>query len=84
MPLYLVQDADRPLWVVAESWQAALKQWQKQIAVENATPDNLLEAADNDPQGILRICDNDELLIYGILQQELPSDLPPTKEEKTK
>jgi hypothetical protein len=35
MPLFQVQDSDRPLWVVARDWHHAVQQWKDQIAIEN-------------------------------------------------
>ena len=64
MPLYHVQDSDRPCWVVAASWNDALAQWRTLIAKENDDSD------DADPQGIAYVCDNDELIIYGVLQSD--------------
>lgn len=59
MPLYHVQDPDRPLWVVAKNYQDAIDKWKRVIAVEN---DDDLDAVD-DPQGIAHICDDNELII---------------------
>jgi hypothetical protein len=56
MPLYQVQDSDRPLWVVAKDWQDALAQWKAVIAAEN-------DGDDAEPQGIQHVCDNDELVM---------------------
>jgi len=60
MPLFHVQDSDRPLFVVAKDWHDAYEQWREQIIHEN-------DGDVSDPQGIQHICDNDELLIYGVL-----------------
>lgn len=48
MNLYEVQDDDRPFYVVALSWQDALKKWQEKIIEEN--PDEDWEGDDPDPQ----------------------------------
>jgi hypothetical protein len=66
MPLYQIQDGDRPCWVVATTWDDALTQWRAVIAREN---DDMDEA---EPEGIARICDDDELIIHGELQSEVP------------
>jgi hypothetical protein len=60
MPLFHVQDSDRPLWVVAKDWSDAIQQWKQQIAHEN-------DGDISEPQGVQYVCDNDDLLIYGVL-----------------
>lgn len=64
MKLFLIQDADRPVYVVATDWTSALKRWKKRMAQENG--DLVFDVAE--PQGIQMICQNDhadypELLI---------------------
>lgn len=59
MPLYLVQDSDRPLYIVARSWSNALEQWTAVIAKENEGD------RDFQPDGISRIAGDDELVIGG-------------------
>ena len=61
MPLFNIQDSDRPLWVVAKDWGDALEQWREQIIHEN-------DGDVSDPQGIQYVCDDDDLLIHGELQ----------------
>ncbi len=63
MPLFQVQDSARPLWVVAKDWHHALQQWKDQIAIEN-------DGDSGDPNGIMHVCDGDDLLVYGVLQDD--------------
>ena len=60
--LYHVQDHDRPMWVVAESYQDAVDRWKEKIAEEN--PEDCPTKDDvEDPQGVQFVCDDDELLL---------------------
>ena len=61
MPLFHVQDSDRPMWIVATDWHDAIKQWQSQIATEN-------NGDVGDPLGVHHVCDNDELIVKGVYQ----------------
>ncbi|KKM78195.1 hypothetical protein LCGC14_1362420 [marine sediment metagenome] len=56
--LYLVQDPDRPLYVLASSWTIALRKWKGVIALENDIPVSDVE----EPQGIQLICENNDLV----------------------
>lgn len=53
--LYHIQDSDRPMWVIAANWQDALEKWKTKIREEN-------EGECDEPEGIQRICDEDDLL----------------------
>ena len=33
--LFHIQDPDRPMWVVAVDWSAALEAWRRQVASED-------------------------------------------------
>lgn len=56
--LFQIQDSDRPMWVIAESWNDALVKWKALIAVENdMSVDEVTE-----PNGIMLVCESDELL----------------------
>ena len=58
MKLYNVQDGDRPMWVLANSFGDALTRWKYHIAKENE-----MDFKDvDDPQGVHFVCDDDELL----------------------
>jgi hypothetical protein len=61
MPLFNIQDSDRPLWVVAKDFHDAFEQWREQVIHEN-------EGEVLDPQGIQYVCDDDDLLIDGVLR----------------
>ena len=61
MPLFLVQDTDRPMWVFAGDYGHACVKWKKRMAVENEM-DNWEDV--EEPQGINFICDDDEVLFY--------------------
>ena len=62
MPLFLIQDDDRPMYVVDKGWKAALESWRKFIAMENEIHINEVE----DPLGIQLVCKNDDLLIGSV------------------
>jgi hypothetical protein len=57
MPLYHVQDKDRPGYVVAATFHEALFKWGKAVAKENG---NVLS---DPPEGVSMICDDDELIV---------------------
>lgn len=61
MNLYYLQDSDRPLWVVAEDWTAALQKWRKLVKEEN--DDNDAPDVEYQPQGIQLVCETDDLLL---------------------
>jgi hypothetical protein len=76
--LYQIQDDDRPMWVVADSFEEALEDWRGLIKRENPCD---LPAADPNhdahcrgthkepqPQGVSFICEGNELLIDGTVQ----------------
>lgn len=71
MPLYHVQDSDRPLYVVAKDFGDAVKKWQHVIYNENGPFD---EGENNNPQGVYLICDDDELVIYEAIVGVWPSN----------
>ena len=55
----MVQDSDRPLYVVASDYQDALSRWGKLVAAENdCTPEDL-----EPPLGIQLIAGGDELIL---------------------
>ena len=58
MALYLVQDADRPMYVKADSMGEAVKRWQEVVAIENEMAFNEVE----EPQGISYIVPDNEFL----------------------
>jgi len=58
MPLYQIQDDDRPMWVIAPSFQGAIDQWVKFIAIENEIPQADVEG----PTGVIKIADDSEIV----------------------
>ena len=58
MAIYHVQDSDRSCWVLATDWADALRQWKQVIAAEN-------DGDDAEPNGIYRVCEDNELIING-------------------
>jgi len=61
MPLYLVQDNDRPLYIVAKNYGEAENIWRKIIAKENDFGDDVVDA----PNGISFICNDMDLILNG-------------------
>jgi hypothetical protein len=58
MPLYHVQDSDRPMWVIANDYGDAVDSWKKFVAQENDM--SYLEV--EEPRGVQFICDRDDLI----------------------
>ena len=57
--LFHIQDADRPMHVVALDYNDALRKWKLLLADENEC-----EAAEiENPQGIAFVADDDELIL---------------------
>lgn len=65
MPLFLVQDDDRPMYVIEESWEHALAKWRAFVAWENKLIGDHALAMEG-PQGIQLICGDEDLLIGNI------------------
>ena len=59
--LYHVQDADRPMWVVAGTYGDAVEIWKRHIAPEN----KCLPADIEDPLGISLVCEANDLILFG-------------------
>lgn len=59
MPLFEVQDADRPLYVFANSWKDALDCWQRVCAQENADT----HPQDHQPDGIRWMASDTDVMI---------------------
>ena len=60
MPLFLVQDDDRPLWIIAPGWAAAVRRWREQVIIDS-DPDDWADE-DPEPDGVQRICDDDDMI----------------------
>ena len=59
MPLFEVQDADRPMFVIEADFQQAVKRWAENVAIEN----DITPAEVEPPWGVRYIADNDCLII---------------------
>jgi hypothetical protein len=57
--LYQVQDADRPMYVIARNWQGALELWRRQIRKENDMRDD----EECEPMGISLVADYHDILM---------------------
>ncbi len=57
MNLYHIQDADRPMYVIARSWNEAIVIWENKVIGENDADDC------EPPAGIMLVCEADELLL---------------------
>lgn len=59
MPLFFVQDSDRPAHVFARDYGEAEQKWRKVVAIENeCEPDEV-----DPPQGIAHVADDKELIL---------------------
>ena len=58
MKLFHIQDSDRPMYVIGDSWQGALSKWKKLVAEEN----NIHSVEVEEPLGIALISLDDELI----------------------
>jgi hypothetical protein len=64
MNIYHVQDDDRPMYVLAQSWTDALERWQDLIQNEN--PGECLNGAT--PNGIALLAEKDDVLTWGAIR----------------
>jgi hypothetical protein len=60
MPLFHVQDSDRPIYVVAADFNAAVGCWRQLLAVEN--PDDVAECHVANPCGVTLVAEDGEFL----------------------
>lgn len=58
--LYLVQDSDRPMHVIASSWENAIDRWEVKIRIENNMED---DDPVESPMGIFLIAEENDLII---------------------
>lgn len=56
MPLFHIQDDDRPAFVVADNFVEALRKWESAVADEN-------DGEAFDPEGISHIADDTDLIV---------------------
>ena len=59
MHIFNIQDADRPMYVIAKNWNEALEKWKLHIATENDMAIDEVE----EPCGIIRIADSNDLIL---------------------
>lgn len=60
MKLFYIQDPDRPVHVIAESWGQALEKWRSLVEKENPdVPSNEID----DPEGIKLVCYPEDLIL---------------------
>lgn len=59
MKLFQIQDNDRPMWVLAESFGQAMTKWVDFIKAENPGD---YEEEDPEPNGVNFIADDDEVI----------------------
>ena len=57
LSLFQIQDDDRPMWVVAESFSHAIKRWRKQMAKENPGNDD----CNDQPNGVILVASGTDL-----------------------
>jgi hypothetical protein len=58
MNIYHVQDNDRPMFVIASSWDRALRGWRQLIQEENPEAD----MSDVNPDGITFVAESNDIL----------------------
>jgi hypothetical protein len=61
MPLFYVQDSDRPAWVVADDWNHAIEKWE--AALESELDEDDRGGPIDPPNGIQFVCGDDELIV---------------------
>jgi hypothetical protein len=59
MPLFHIQDDDRPTWVIALDYREAIEKWEAMLRKE--TDMDIFEI--QPPKGIAWMCDDDELIL---------------------
>ncbi len=59
MPLFQIQDCNRPGWVVAESINEAINKWLSASAAEEGCSTEDI----SDPDGVVMVCDNHDLIL---------------------
>jgi hypothetical protein len=74
MSLYMIQDNERPMWVIARDYNDALRLWESRVREEN---DMAKDEAVDPPQGIQHICEQGDL----IWPREPWQNLPPGSDE---
>ena len=81
MPLFYVQDGDRPMFIAAADFETALAQWRRQILDENDQDQSCIEGA---PEGIQCVTDrDDEIMRDGILYSDFLASIQPPAPQPT-
>ena len=57
--LYLVQDGDRPMYVVAENWIGAIDEWKQFVAKDNEMSVEEIE----EPDGVSLLSEHYDLIL---------------------
>jgi len=58
MPLYHIQDDDRPMWVMARDYSHAVSKWMVAVAQENK-----MEVKDvEEPRGVQLVCEDNDFI----------------------
>lgn len=60
MPLFEIQDDDRPMYVVAGSWRDALEAWENHCKFEYP---GIVENGETRPLGIRHVVDDHQILL---------------------
>jgi len=63
--LFFIEDDERPMYVTAVDFSAALEAWRGQVASEDDSPD-AVSADSIDPTSVNLICPAEELLIVNL------------------
>lgn len=61
MCIFLVQDSDRPLYVLARNYNDAINKWMKQVFEENKEHYESIEEME-DPEGVTLVARSGEIL----------------------
>lgn len=73
MPLFEIQDADRPMFVIEKDYQAAVDRWNEVVGDENDLTPSEVEP----PLGVRIVADNDNLIIgKSTLNSPLANETP--------
>jgi len=64
MPLFQIQDDDRPMYIVASDLQQAVQKWREVLDCEN--PDD--DCSGTQPQGIIFLASDDDLIADRIVE----------------
>ena len=57
--MFLIQDSDNPMYVIAESWSAAIAKWQRYLS----ELDDDSDCSKCQPSGVSLLAENDGLIL---------------------